>query len=250
MPVLSQGPFEVIGARGSRPDLDLLRSGDASILLDHFAPTDVLHLAWPASSTPNYRQHASQRLWSSATAEFISEALRRDVQVHAVGSVAEVSPLDQTPYGLARSTLWRRLRGSVEVGDLSWLRIFYVFDPDSGHPELLRALKDSREPHADRVVLNQPSRVHDFIHIADVCSAIRMALIADSGGLYEVGSGQLRSVASVAVASGGNFEVSSNVGGQISTDPPADTRRLGDAGWTPRHTLDFFNDRKDRVLPQ
>ena len=230
-----------LGLRECYPDLDLLSPGSIDRALEELSPDVVVHAAWSASGTVDYRESHLQPLWPAATTELINACLEKQIRVVVLGSIAEVEPSDITPYGQARQQLWRASSDIVSEGRVTWLRIHYAFDDAAGHPELFQLLKQSVDRGGIPVTLQSPTARHDFIHVEDVASAISTAISSSLQGLIEVGTGVTQSVADVAEAMGVDFQSLDETHKTSLSTCAADPTRLLDEGWLPLNTLKFFS---------
>ncbi len=123
---------------------------------------------------------------------------------------------------------------------MGWLRPYYVFDPVARRPALVADAAAAREAGVP-VALRAPDATHDFVHAADVGSAVVTAVRHDLRGVVEIGSGTLHTVAEVVIALGAAWE-----GGEPAEAVVAHQGRVAEsqevraAGWRPRSTEEFF----------
>jgi nucleoside-diphosphate-sugar epimerase len=137
-----------------------------------------------------------------------------------------------------------RLRGlyehEVRNGELTWLRPYYVVDPERGRPALVRealaAVTAGRS-----LGLRTPEDEHDFVHAADVACAALLTISAQLGGDVPVGAGRLRRVRDLATALGASWtSVPSDTARTPHHHAPANIARLAALGWSPTHTEELF----------
>jgi nucleoside-diphosphate-sugar epimerase len=241
LPLLRAGDARVLAVEDVVPGIDLLAAGAPEAVLDACEPDVVLHLAWVASSTPGYRNHPDNPRWKQATADWAGLCMDRSIWFVGTGTVAEVDSPGADAYTAAKVGIWSELRSDIEEGRMTWLRPYFVFDPELGRPEAMAeinsAIAQDRPPD-----LRSPLSAHDFIHVEDVASAIALVISEGIRGLVPVGSGRSHTVAELARAAGAR--------GCESAEPPrhtdplhtADTTKLAGSGWRPRWTEEFFHE--------
>lgn len=221
-------------------DHDLLVPGTATELVRTWRPDVVVHLAWTASGTPGYRTSQDNDRWVDASIELARACTATGARLFATGTGLDRStPTDA--YSAAKAALRERLAPGVASGEVTWLRPYYVVDPDVRRPELLAHVLRARDAE-DPVVLRTPDSAHDFIHASDVGSAIALAVRTSLTGEVDIGSGRLRTVRSLVEALG--------VPWQAAGTPPdlgahhheaADTAVLRRRGWFPQTTEELFH---------
>jgi len=217
--------------------IDLLEAGSSATMVERLMPDIVVHAAWTASSTADYRESATQELWPEATMELIHTCLSRNIRLFVLGSIAEAEPRDSSPYGRARQLLWARARHLVAAERLCWLRIHYVFDPRQGHPPLFKLIAHAQQSGQCQIDLKSPRATHDFVHVDDVVSAISTSVQRNLRGLVDVGSGTSRSVSEIVESMGLTWEQDPTPGGVTLSTPPAQIAKLTSSGWAPVNTL-------------
>lgn len=122
----------------------------------------------------------------------------------------------------------------------SWVRIFYPYGPGEPSEKFLPlALKTLSE--GGELTLRRPADIVDYIHVADVASAICAVAVASEGGIFNVGNGQPLSVKQVAAtikkASGAKGKILENTQNE-TVSRFADNNRLKTLGWNPTYSLE------------
>ncbi len=129
--------------------------------------------------------------------------------------LAKLKPLN--PYGWSKQVVDRRIADDVRRGrptPSGWagLKFFNVYGPREAHKDAMRSVVHQLYPAASRgetVSLfksHDPAyadggQLRDFIYVADCCAVIRNMLRAPVlSGIYNVGTGQARSFADLAIA--------------------------------------------------
>lgn len=220
--------------------VDLLTPGSGAALVARLRPQAVIHLAWTASGTTGYRTSRDNERWVDASLE-MAEASR----VVGARFLATGTALDSSAPGDAYSSAKRRLGDALKprfcTGRITWLRPYYVVDPDRRRPELVAQALAAAEADVP-IVLRTPGAQHDFVHASDAARAIAVALDAPLVGEVPIGSGTTRSVRDLVEALG--------VPWQPAQEPPknlphhheaADTSGLRARGWQPIRTEELFN---------
>jgi nucleoside-diphosphate-sugar epimerase len=181
--------------------VDLLAHGTPAALVRRIEPARIVHLAWSASGTPGYRQAPDNAAWVRATLELVTAADEAGARMWVTGTAVDADRDPSDRYATAKRELRAALRESVDRGRLGWFRPFYVFDPAVGRPALVAAATAARESGVP-VTLRTPHSKHDFVHAADVGSAIVTAVQHDIRGNVDIGSGTVRTVVDLVVALG------------------------------------------------
>ena len=220
--------------------IDLLEAGSIVRMVEKLNPDVLVHAAWTASSSANYRDSAQQDLWPAATMDLIHACLSRNIRPVVLGSIVEAGPTDTSPYGRARQLLWANAEHLVAAGHLCWLRIHYVFDPTQGHPLLFKLIAQAQKCGLSQIQLKHPWATHDFIHVDDVANAIYISIQNNLRGLVDVGSGTSRSVAEIVEAMGLTWQQDPVPSGVAISTPPAEVPKLTNNGWAPVNTLGFL----------
>jgi nucleoside-diphosphate-sugar epimerase len=220
---------------------DLLEPGAATRMLDKVRPEVVVHLAWAASGTPDYRTSPDNPRWVEATVELAAACLDRGIRFLGTGTVVESETPDPADlYATAKHEIRRRLTADIDGARIAWIQPFYVFDPEVGRPAVvadsLRARAEGRS-----VALRSPHSAHDFVHAADVGRAVVTVVRADLRGQLPMGSGRLHQVCDVVTALGVPWLPA--VDADLATshsERAADPASLLAAGWRPTATEEFF----------
>lgn len=216
---------------------DLTDAAEFVAVVRDSRPDVLLHLAWCASGTPGYRSSADNARWAASTLSAARFCLDRGIRFVGTGTVVdEGHPTD--PYAIAKQELRTRLEPAIADGTIAWLRPFYVFDPEAGRPALVEASRAAAAA-GGAVELRSAGSFHDFIHAADVGTAVVAALAHGLTGRIDIGSGQQRSVREMATACGARV---ADLDRQPDRDSSgvADTSLLRSTGWTPARTDQFF----------
>jgi nucleoside-diphosphate-sugar epimerase len=167
---------------------------------------------------------------------------------HRSGYLSESSPTAPgTLYAAAKlSTLLmgERLAERAEMV-FGWARLFYLYGPGEHPgrlvPQVARALLAGED-----VAVTRGLQVRDFLHVADVASALVDIAGSDHAGVVNVGSGRpvaVRDLVSrIAEAVGGPGTVRFGARPEPAFDPPficANNERLREeVGWRPRFELE------------
>lgn len=219
---------------------DLLTRGVGTTLVRRIRPALVLHLAWTASGTPGYRTAAAaNHAWVDASLE-----LREACASAGVRYVATGTGLDDTQgvddYSTAKRLLRDALAEDIAAARITWLRPFYVVDPDRGRPELVEQALGARAA-GEPVVLRTPHAAHDFIHAADVGHAVALVVERGLTGLIDIGCGRLRTVHELVEALGVPWRAGGPTVHAPHVHTAADMTVLHAAAWTPARTEELFH---------
>ncbi|MFN3326299.1 MAG: NAD-dependent epimerase/dehydratase family protein [Bryobacteraceae bacterium] len=239
-------------------EADLTQPDSAAGPLATFAPETVLHLAWLGVGN-RYRNDSDQVTNIGATASLLEMAARGGARTWiGLGSQAEYGPhngpLDENAaprptsvYGAAK------LCASLLAADycrryamrFAWLRLFSCYGPQDDPswllPTLIRTLLAGQRP-----ALTLGEQLWDYIYVTDAAEAIcRVALAPDAAGVFNLGSGQPRTIRSIAEMVRDAIDPALPLGfGELPyrndqvMHLEADIRRLRRAtGWEPRVSL-------------
>jgi nucleoside-diphosphate-sugar epimerase len=236
---------------------DLLDPAASAALLERVRPTHLLHLAW--ISDPAVFWHSPQ---SDAWVRCSEQLLRRfyalgGQRALSAGSCAEYAitdapcheertPVDPaSPYGRAKAALSSALAAVAGNRGWAWTRFFHPYGPGELSARFLPAVIDGLSRGA-AVACTHGRQVRDFIYLDDVAEACAALLECSTSGVFNVGTGEGRSLRAAAE------EVAAQIGGAglvrfgerpaPAYDPllvVADIGRLQAAtGWKPRVPFD------------
>ena len=243
--LLGQQVLEHWGVAGLEPMLvdrdthDLLTPGTGRRLVETVRPTVVVHLAWTASGTPGYREDPSNDRWIHASLELRDACRSVGARFCGTGTAVDQAPPTDA-YSTAKAQLRRALDDDISAGAITWLRPYYVIDPDHRRPDLVgRAL--AALAAGTSVMLRTPTSLHDFIHAADAACAIVVALREKMMGEVSLGSGTLRTVSQLVEALGVPWAPTAEEAPPAAhVHEAAVVCRLRAHGWTPTKTEELF----------
>lgn len=223
----------------AREDHDLLSSGVFASLVKERQPDAVLHLAWSAGGTQGYRTSVTNAAWCSATLEAAAACRAIGADFYGVGTILDDLPPGDA-YSASKAALRQALSVDIDAGAMTWFRPHYVFDPRAERPAVVQAAMAATRARRP-VDLRDPTATHDFIHAADVASAMVEATRARLRGVVDIGSGKLRTVTALVEACGATWG-SSTRGGSVHDHRVATIAPLTQIGWAPTTTESFFAD--------
>lgn len=238
---------------------NLLEKGTALRLIRSLRPSYLLHLAWNAE--PNIFWTTPENLdWIGASLELLQAfAEYGGRRVVITGTCAEydwrfgfcsedITPLlPDTLYGTCKNALQDILTSySQEAGISSaWGRIFFIFGPHENPGRLISSVTLSLLK-GQTAACSHGNQVRDFLHVADVASAIITLLTSDFQGPINIASGRGITVKEIVINIGtvlGRLDLIQF--GEVPTSPTepplliADTRRLNnELGWQPSETFE------------
>lgn len=218
--------------------------------IEAFQPDVCVHCAWIAAPDEYIHSPLNARL-AKATVDFAHRletfGLRHFV---GMGSCAEYEPSSRalkecdpevrnsTPYVEAKLEVLRFLESTC-TSPFAWLRIFYLYGRGE-HPgrflsSTAKALKVGRG-----LAIQRPEDLVDYVHVDDAANALWDVVRNGLAGIYNVGSGESRTVASIAGHLGrltGHPELVRYEEQKTSISRVADIEKLKATGWRPRRNF-------------
>jgi len=217
-----------------------------------------IHAAWYVE--PGKYAHAVENVEWVGTSMRLLEALAaqgcpRAVYIgtcfeydHRTGYLAEDSPTRPwTLYGAAKlSTALMGAKLGEQLGvAFSWARLFYQYGPHEQEgrlvPHVVRSLLSGED-----VPVTRGTQIRDFLHVADVASALMDVAGSDHVGTVNIGSGRPVSVRDVVSCIAGILDESGRVRFGARPDSPSDPPFIcanngvleNEVGWKPRFDLE------------
>ena len=191
---------------------DLLEPAAAEFLIELVRPSHLLHLAWIATPGLFWESPLNSK-WLDASVR-LAEAFYAGGGTRAVGigTCAEYGPSsrpcreDSTPlapntrYGEAKAAMGQALASAARNrGTCAWARLFFPYGPGEPPGRFIPSVIDAlicRTPLA----CTEGLQVRDFVHADDVADACVALVDAAASGVYNIGTGQGRSLREVAAA--------------------------------------------------
>ena len=184
-------------------DLDLLRQGAPTEIIEQVQPDFLLHLAWYAA--PGKFWEARENIdWVRASLELLSAfAANKGRRLVAAGSCAEYeinagecleqkTPLlPATLYGTCKCAFGRILDCFSRRTELSsaWGRLFFLYGPYE-HPSRLISYVVQSLLRGDPALCSDGKQVLDFMHVEDAASAFVALLENKIQGPVNIASGR------------------------------------------------------------
>jgi nucleoside-diphosphate-sugar epimerase len=223
--------------------------------LARFGAQTCVHAAW-ITDPRVYPESLENDRYRDESLAFLSRLFACGLG-HAVvvGTSAEYrpapTPLDEMRSPLEPSTRYARAKHELRLalaeraetsGGLAWARVFQPYGVGE-HPDRLCSTVIRRLTAGERVTLDTPGAVRDWIHVEDVAAALLCLAEARAVGVINVGSGVGRTVGSIALVIArllGRPELV--IATPPGPEPPgalvADPTRLRGLGWAPRVELE------------
>ena len=256
----SRTPRQAEGAGAIRWHVaDVRNPRDAAALVEHVAPTHLLHLAWNAEHGAFWAAPDNEQ-WADATVALMNAFVSRGGERFVgAGTCAEYdwTSLDgpcredttpvgpHTAYGRAKLRAWRDVADLAARTNVSaaWGRIFLLYgpgeDPRRLVPTIVNALRTGR-----RAAVSAGTQVRDFLHVGDVARAFTTLLTSNLSGAVNIGSGHPTTVRQIAemlgAISGRPDLIDYGAIPMRQDDPPmlvADVMKLRETGWAPQISL-------------
>jgi len=201
-------------------------------------PTHVILLSWPG--LPKYQEsfHLTRNL--PACIELIDQLVKAGLQRLVVAGTCYEYGLQNGPlkedqftdpvncYAIAKDSLRRFISSSYTQQGLQWCwaRVFYPVGIGQNPESLLPSLIQAMNAGAESFPMGSGRQLRDFIDVQDVArKLLTLAIHQDAAGIYNVGSGNPRSVFEVAeeavATHGGTIELKKGVRLDRSDEPIA-----------------------------
>jgi nucleoside-diphosphate-sugar epimerase len=219
--------------------------------LARFRPQCCVHAAW--ITTPGgYAESPENDRYRDESLAFLTGLVERGVgHIVALGTSAEyrpaAAPLDEAS-ALAPRDRYARAKHELRLGltermagtaaRLAWARVFQPYG--AGEPaQRLCSTVVRRLAAGERVTLDNPDALRDWIHVDDVAGALLCLVESGAAAVVNVGTGVGRTVGSVACSIASilgrpDLIVTTRSASEVPGPLVADIGRLRGLGWTPR----------------
>ena len=238
--------------------VDLMDQLAVASLMKSVQPTHLFHLAW--ITEPRRYSTAPENVdWLASSLQLLRSFHQHGGRrVVMTGSCAEydwnygwcredLTPLKPaTLYGQCKAALLATLEGYAKQVGLSWGwgRLFFMYGPHS-HPSRIPGVVIESLSRNEPARCSHGNQIRDFLHIADVASALVALIDSEVQGPLNIASGEPVTIRQIVLQIADQFGRRNLVEfGAIptaATDPPllvADVRRLTlELGWKPVHSL-------------
>lgn len=239
-------------------DLNDIGQSDLKNSINSFEPESIIHLAWQGVGNKD-RNDTQQLLNIQQSIELVKLAKGLNVKSFiGLGSQAEYGPcsniiselqptLPTTCYGIAKLSTSLVLQDLCEQFNIryAWLRLFSSYGPKDNDswliPYLINSFKNNINPD-----LTKCEQRWDYIHVADVASAIYSIVISSqANGIFNLGSGQANKLIDIVnyINNKTNPDIKANIGAvpyrpdQVMHLEADITRLKKYTNWTPRKNL-------------
>jgi len=204
-------------------------------------PNIVLHLAWLSTNGKNYELEPANLDWAVATSSLASIAEDLGAWFIGTGSIIEECSEIASPYRESKILARDKILSTFPTA--TWLRPAWLLNPVEGRPRLIGEYFRSRRNH-ESFRVNSPATQHDFMHIADLPSALALILASRLTGVQDIGLGIPHTVLEVLES----IDPSAHENIFLDDDPTAsrppeylsNIERLTNLGWKPNETTRLF----------
>jgi len=221
----------------------LLCESDRIRVIEDLCPDIIVHLAWMHTGTRSYTEEIENLTWSKASFAFAKECINSSARFLTLGSPLDLPNLNivkSNKYAMAKRELRINMETTLPEHSYTLLRPGYIFSVEHLRPRLIENVA-----HAIPAVyesIQNPNAVHEFIHVSDVVSAIKIALLQNLWGTINLG-GIKTSVEDFVSVLGlrGDFSFPMPRSINMIEYCPADSL-LSESGWNPERTIQHFSD--------
>ena len=199
--------------------------------------------SWARTDLENYRSNIENLEWPIHV-EFLAKTLRKhSISFFGIGSCIELSTDSEDCYMKSKRMARSILETVMGKDSWTWLRFFYVYSIVDRRPNLVKSAHQAVSD-GQPINLKDPNKLHDFIDVEDVASAVCVVVLNNIKGDVDIGSGRLTSVQNFV-----NGIFPNSVIKDISTvdvelrsgySSPANTKALKGFGWNPVITSEIF----------
>lgn len=199
--------------------------------------------SWARTDLENYRSNIENLEWPKHV-EFLAETLRKhSISFFGIGSCIELSTDVEDYYMKSKRMARSILETKIGKDSWTWLRLFYVYSIVDRRPNLVKSAHQAVS-HGQLFHLKDPNKLHDFIDVEDVASAVCVTVLNNIKGDVEIGSGRLTSVQNFVNRFFPNLVIKDTstevVGLRSGYSLPANTKVLRGFGWNPAITFEIF----------
>ncbi|MGH7746825.1 MAG: NAD-dependent epimerase/dehydratase family protein, partial [Candidatus Dormibacteria bacterium] len=235
---------------------DLHEFDAADRLLAKAKPNVVIHLAWEV--TPSVFWEAPTNLdWLASSVHLARAAIDGGCSaIVAAGSCSENLHFSEASPNVlpaaTTSTLYTAAKIAFRVAAeqyskqrnvrFAWGRVFYPFGSSEPSSKLVSTIARTLR-NGQPVVLREPFRRIDYIHVSDVASGfVALATNCGAEGIYDIGTGTAVSLLEIAltIAAILGADPTLVIAHETSSAGPnmiGDPAPLRSTGWTPRYSL-------------
>ena len=199
--------------------------------------------SWAGTDLENYRSNIENLEWPIHV-ESLAKILRKySISFFGIGSCIELSTDTEDSYMKSKRMARNILEATMKKDSWTWLRFFYVYSVADRRPSLVKSAHQSVSA-GQSIDLKDPNKLHDFIDVEDVASAVCVVVLNNIKGDVDIGSGSLSSVYNLVDKIFPNAVVKdiSDAGMKLKSgySLAANTKLLRDLGWTPTKTSEFL----------
>jgi nucleoside-diphosphate-sugar epimerase len=229
--------------------VDLLAPGRAAQICTAIRPTHLLHLAWYAEPGRFWHDVGNNLRWVEASLALVRGFLEvGGAHVVCVGTSAEPPPGERpaSVYAASKAAVRTALEPALARSGASfaWAKLHQPYGPGEDERRLLPTVARTLAGGAPFEATTSGRQRRDFVHVADVASALVTLLYTGASGTFDVGTGRATAVREVvegvATRFGATELVSFGHGALPQHEPErlqADVAPLTALGWRPQVSL-------------
>lgn len=167
----------------------LLNIENFHAVVKSFMPSHVIHLAWARTAGDTYDSDLEHLSWVTPTLELADYCVTRGIHVQILGSALDNIALSEESscYHRSKFNLKKRLESNFGRDYLAYVRPQYVLSPEANRPRVLRSMMEDIQ-NGRTVLVRDPDKYLNFIHVKDVASAILKILENEIVGEIDVAS--------------------------------------------------------------
>ena len=155
-------------------------------------PTIFISTAWISNSNKGYLFDDENFDWTKRHIEIAKYCLRNNFRLIIPGTCLEYLERKDIPYIASKLKVLDYLQDNFPAHGFLWIRYFYIFSLNDRRPRLVaEALKSSEEERVFQV--RSLEARHDYIELQDAVRQTIEMIFNNYHGIWDIGSGSLRS---------------------------------------------------------
>jgi len=155
-------------------------------------PTTFISAAWISNSKKGYLYDDKNFEWAKKHIEIAKFCQRNNFRLIIPGTCLEYLDRKDVPYIASKLKVLDYLQENFPAHGFLWIRYFYIFSLNDRRPRIVaEALRSSEEGRVFQV--QNLEAKHDYIELQDAVQQTTEMIFNNYHGIWDIGSGSLRS---------------------------------------------------------